>query len=134
MIFSSSLADGGDKSSQIGPVIPKAPVHVHMPPELLFILDVKRDVLKSMYLLPSLMYRIESLMLSSQLRAEINGHANNFKIPSSLVRPINLILWKRYTLICTFIMIILFFSSFCVLDSRSTNDFKMLRKVFYGAS
>ncbi|XP_027190700.1 endoribonuclease Dicer homolog 3a isoform X2 [Cicer arietinum] len=78
-------ADGGDKSSQIGPVIPKAPVHVHMPPELLFILDVKRDVLKSMYLLPSLMYRIESLMLSSQLRAEINGHANNFKIPSSLI-------------------------------------------------
>jgi hypothetical protein len=31
------------------------------------------------------MYRIESLMLSSQLRAEINGHTDIFKIPSSLV-------------------------------------------------
>ncbi|XP_058760418.1 endoribonuclease Dicer homolog 3a-like [Vicia villosa] len=77
--------DAGEKSSQVGPINPKAPMHVHMPPELLCLLDVKRDVLKSMYLLPSLMYRIESLMLSSQLRAEINGHPDNFKIPSSLI-------------------------------------------------
>lgn len=61
------------------------PVYVHIPPELLCLLDVRRDVMKSMYLLPSMMYRIESFMLSSQLRAEINGHAGNFKISSSLV-------------------------------------------------
>ncbi|KAK2391994.1 dicer [Trifolium repens] len=77
--------DAEDKSSLIGPVTKKPPVHVHIPPELLCLLDIKRDVYKSMYLLPSLMYRIESLMLSSQLRAEINGHTDIFKIPSSLV-------------------------------------------------
>ncbi|PNY04416.1 endoribonuclease dicer 3a-like protein, partial [Trifolium pratense] len=77
--------DAEDKSSLIGPVTKKPPVHVHIPPELLCLLNIKRDVYKSMYLLPSLMYRIESLMLSSQLRAEINGHTDIFKIPSSLV-------------------------------------------------
>ncbi|MCH82405.1 endoribonuclease dicer 3a-like, partial [Trifolium medium] len=77
--------DAEDKSSLIGPVTKKPPVHVHIPAELLCLLDIKRDVYKSMYLLPSLMYRIESLMLSSQLRAEINGHTDIFKIPSSLV-------------------------------------------------
>lgn len=61
------------------------PAHVHIPPELLYVLDVKRDVLKSMYLLPSLMYRIESLMLSSQLREEIDGQTSKFSICSSLV-------------------------------------------------
>jgi endoribonuclease Dicer len=87
MVFSSSLTDAEDKSSLIGPVTKKPPVHVHIPPELLCLLDIKRDVYKSMYLLPSLMYRIESLMLSSQLRAEINGHTDIFKIQSSLVCP-----------------------------------------------
>ncbi|KAJ1382263.1 Ribonuclease III domain [Sesbania bispinosa] len=76
--------DAGDKSSQIGPVNPKMPAHVHMPPELLCLLNVKRDVLKSMYLLPSMMYRIESFMLSSQLREEINGETSSFNISSSL--------------------------------------------------
>ncbi|TKY74840.1 Endoribonuclease Dicer-like 3 [Spatholobus suberectus] len=61
------------------------PVHVHIPPELLYVLDVKRDVLKSLYLLPSLMYRIESLMLSSQLREEIDGQTSKSNIRSSLI-------------------------------------------------
>ncbi|CAL9771823.1 unnamed protein product, partial [Musa acuminata subsp. burmannicoides] len=45
--------------------------HVHMPPELLVDIDVPYEVLKSFYLLPSLMYRVESLMLACQLRKEI---------------------------------------------------------------
>lgn len=82
-----SNADVGGKSSQTGPGASKVPVHVHVPPELLYIIDVKRDVLKSMYLLPSLMHRIETLLLSSQLREEINGQASNLNISSSLVCP-----------------------------------------------
>ncbi|OMO86445.1 hypothetical protein COLO4_21161 [Corchorus olitorius] len=56
---------------------------VHMPPELLLVLDVRIDVLKALYLLPSMMHRLESLMLASQLREEINFHSSN--IPSSLI-------------------------------------------------
>ncbi|CAL5041650.1 unnamed protein product [Urochloa decumbens] len=44
---------------------------VHMPPELLIPLDLRVDALRVFYLFPSLMYRIESLMLASQLRSEI---------------------------------------------------------------
>ncbi|XP_062207830.1 endoribonuclease Dicer homolog 3a isoform X2 [Phragmites australis] len=44
---------------------------VHMPPELLIPLDLPVDILRAFYLFPSLMYRIESLMLASQLRNEI---------------------------------------------------------------
>ncbi|MED6203666.1 helicase [Stylosanthes scabra] len=73
-----------EDEKQIGPANSKMPAHVHIPPELLFILDVKRHVLKSMYLLPSLMHRLESLVLSSQLRQEI-GQTSNFNIPSSLI-------------------------------------------------
>ncbi|XP_020236555.1 endoribonuclease Dicer homolog 3a isoform X2 [Cajanus cajan] len=77
--------DARDKSSQKGPATSKMPAHVHIPPELLYVLNVKRDVLKSMYLLPSLMYRIESFMLSSQLREEIDGQTSKSNIPSSLI-------------------------------------------------
>lgn len=56
-----------------------------MPPEILVSIDVRVDVLKSFYLLPSLMYRLESLMLASQIREEIKGQYSNFFISSSLV-------------------------------------------------
>ncbi|XP_057957753.1 endoribonuclease Dicer homolog 3a [Malania oleifera] len=59
--------------------------HVHMPPELLAVIDVSINVLKSLYLLPSLMYRLESLMLASQLRKEIARHSTSFHIPSALI-------------------------------------------------
>nr|XP_043619633.1 endoribonuclease Dicer homolog 3-like [Erigeron canadensis] len=59
--------------------------HPHIPPELLVIIDVRIDVVKSIYLLPSLMHRLESLMLASQLREEITGHAIDLHIPSSLI-------------------------------------------------
>lgn len=66
--------------------VPEKPrFHVRMPPELLIQIDMPMAVLKSFYLLPSLMHRMESLMLASQLREEIACQSNNFYISSSLV-------------------------------------------------
>ncbi|XP_008793257.2 endoribonuclease Dicer homolog 3a-like [Phoenix dactylifera] len=59
--------------------------HVHMPPELLIHIDVPIDVLKSFYLLPSLMHRVESLMLASQLRKEIAFYPSNTCISNFLI-------------------------------------------------
>lgn len=59
--------------------------HVHMPPELLIHIDVPIDVLKSFYLLPSLMHRMESLMLASQLRKEIAFYPSNTCVSSFLI-------------------------------------------------
>ncbi|KAL3819081.1 hypothetical protein ACJIZ3_004986 [Penstemon smallii] len=58
---------------------------VHIPPELLVATDIRSDVLKSFYLLPSLMHRLESLMLASQLREEIAIHAGNLNVSSWLI-------------------------------------------------
>ncbi|KAF7840248.1 endoribonuclease Dicer-like protein 3a [Senna tora] len=77
--------DTMDKASESGLVTQKARAHVHIPPELLCTIDLRRDVLKSLYLLPSLMHRFESLMLASQLRQEIDGQNSNFNIRSSLI-------------------------------------------------
>lgn len=52
--------------------------NIHMPPKLLLVLDVPVYVLKAFYLLPSLMHRLESLMLASQLREEIDFRSSNF--------------------------------------------------------
>ncbi|KAA8546198.1 hypothetical protein F0562_003063 [Nyssa sinensis] len=65
--------------------IEKSQQHVHMPPELLVSVDVPIDVLRSFYLLPSLMHRLESLIFASQLREEITCHSGNFHISSSLI-------------------------------------------------
>jgi endoribonuclease Dicer len=57
--------------------------HVHMPPELLIPLNLPVDVLRVFYLFPSLMYRIESLLLASQLRSEIgymDSHISSFLV------------------------------------------------------
>ncbi|KAL3633443.1 Dicer dimerization domain [Castilleja foliolosa] len=59
--------------------------HAYMPPELLVGANIRTDIIKSFYLLPSLMHRIESLMLASQLRDEISHQTGNFSISSSLV-------------------------------------------------
>ncbi|KAK1269817.1 hypothetical protein QJS04_geneDACA022123 [Acorus gramineus] len=56
-----------------------------MPPELLVHVDVSVDVIKSFYLLPSLMHRLESLLLASQLRDEIACHPSDSHISSSLI-------------------------------------------------
>ncbi|KAI3811509.1 hypothetical protein L1987_21233 [Smallanthus sonchifolius] len=59
--------------------------YAHLPHELLAIIDARIDVVKSLYLLPSLMHRLESLMLASQLRAEITSHMTDVQISSSLI-------------------------------------------------
>ena len=66
-------------------VVQKPRNYVHMPPELLVNIDIPIDVLKSFYLLPSLMHRLESLMLASQLRGEIGSLSSNSLTSSSLV-------------------------------------------------
>ncbi|XP_018503569.2 endoribonuclease Dicer homolog 3a isoform X1 [Pyrus x bretschneideri] len=76
---------GNGKTLQSGVVIGKQRMYAHMPPELLVTIGVPRDVLKSCYLLPSLIHRLESLMLASQLREEINYHCSSFGISSSLI-------------------------------------------------
>ncbi|CAK7352744.1 unnamed protein product [Dovyalis caffra] len=75
--------DEGD--SKDGTVVGRQQQHVHMPPELLIKVDVPISVVKSIYLMPSLMHRLECLMLASQLRQEIDCHAPNFHISSSLI-------------------------------------------------
>ncbi|RDX68564.1 Endoribonuclease Dicer-like 3a, partial [Mucuna pruriens] len=115
LLFNFHEEDARDKSSQIGPATSKVPVHVHIPPELLYVLDIKRDVLTTLYLLPSLMHRIQSLMLSSQLREEIDGQTSKFNIRSSLVCPIY-DFWIKYSLIVDF---------YFHYDSRSTYNFEM---------
>ncbi|KAI3687844.1 hypothetical protein L1987_81547 [Smallanthus sonchifolius] len=59
--------------------------YARLPPELLFIIDARVDVVKSIFLMPSLMHRLESLMLASQLREEITGHMTDIHISSSLI-------------------------------------------------
>ncbi|XP_010541703.1 PREDICTED: endoribonuclease Dicer homolog 3 isoform X2 [Tarenaya hassleriana] len=63
----------------------KPQIHSHLPPELLVIIEVPRIVIRSIYLMPSVMHRLETLMLASQLRKEIGCHIDNFSIPSSLI-------------------------------------------------
>uniref|UniRef100_A0A0E0IU74 Dicer-like protein 3b n=1 Tax=Oryza nivara TaxID=4536 RepID=A0A0E0IU74_ORYNI len=60
----------------------KEQIHARVPPELLIHLDVTTDILKSFYLLPSVIHRLQSLMLASQLRREI-GY--NQHIPVTLI-------------------------------------------------
>ncbi|XP_078169437.1 endoribonuclease Dicer homolog 3a-like [Carex rostrata] len=80
-------ADGASENKKHKKLVAtkKPGFHVHMPPELLIHIDVPVDVLKSFYLLPSMMYRIESLMLASQLRKEVGYNPTDCCIPSSLI-------------------------------------------------
>lgn len=71
-------ASTGDKA-----IMEKEQIHARLPPELLVHIDLSTNILKSFYLLPSVMHRLETLMLASQLRKEI-GYNDNL-IPSSLV-------------------------------------------------
>ncbi|XP_056166664.1 endoribonuclease Dicer homolog 3 isoform X3 [Syzygium oleosum] len=81
-----NFVEKGRKSKASQPGYVEKPLnHVYMPPELLLTLDVPVYAMKAFYLLPSLLHRLESLMLASQLRAEINCQIGNFHIPSSLI-------------------------------------------------
>ncbi|KAJ0977945.1 hypothetical protein J5N97_013419 [Dioscorea zingiberensis] len=76
----------GDKRTNNGGLpIQKPRNYVHMPPELVLHIDVPIHVLKSFYLLPSLMHRLESLMLASQLRKEIGFNFIDSSISSALI-------------------------------------------------
>ncbi|KAJ4951413.1 hypothetical protein NE237_028245 [Protea cynaroides] len=68
-----------------GVVVEKPQNHVHMPPELLVSIGVSINVLKTFYLLPSLMHRLESLMLACQLREQVACHQNGSHISSPLI-------------------------------------------------
>nr|XP_019070569.1 endoribonuclease Dicer homolog 3a isoform X1 [Solanum lycopersicum] len=75
----------GPKSKDSTMVVKKPLNNVHMPPELLVCFDIRLDILKSFYLLPSLMHRLASLMLASQLRKDISSHSGDLHISSSLI-------------------------------------------------
>ncbi|KAM0865318.1 hypothetical protein ACQ4PT_043361 [Festuca glaucescens] len=60
----------------------KGQIHARVPPELLIHIDVTIEILKSFYLLPSVMHRLQSLMLASQLRRDI-GYTQH--IPNHLI-------------------------------------------------
>nr|GLL32084.1 endoribonuclease Dicer homolog 3 [Ipomoea trifida] len=79
-LSSERKSENGSKTAYIKPQ-----QHVHIPPELLISIDVRIDVLRSLYLLPSLMHRLQCLMLASQLRREISRHYGDSPVPSSLV-------------------------------------------------
>jgi endoribonuclease Dicer len=70
----------------------KEQIHARVPPELLIHLDVTTDILKSFYLLPSVIHRLQSLMLASQLRREI-GY--NQHIPVTLVCSLSTFLFAK---------------------------------------
>nr|POF06045.1 endoribonuclease dicer like 3 [Quercus suber] len=72
-------------SSCDGLVNEKTQIHVFVPPEILVYINVSVDVLRSFYLLPALMHRLESLMLASQLRGEISCPSSDFQISTSLI-------------------------------------------------
>ncbi|KDP34010.1 hypothetical protein JCGZ_07581 [Jatropha curcas] len=78
------FADDEDDSKD-GMDVEKLQHHAQMPPELLVPIDVSIQTLRSFYLLPSVMNRLESLMLATQLRQEIGCYCPNFHIPSSLI-------------------------------------------------
>lgn len=75
----------GTNSKDSKMVVQKPLNNVHIPPELLVGIDIRIDILKSFYLLPSLMHRLETLMLASELRKEITSHSGDLHISSSLI-------------------------------------------------
>jgi hypothetical protein len=58
---------------------------IEMPPELCLNLGVPSSVIRSLYLVPSVMHRMASLMLATQLRQEIQECSNCPFIPATLV-------------------------------------------------
>lgn len=103
-----------------------------MPPELLVGTDLRIDVFKSVYLLPSLMHRLESLMLASQLREEISQHIGNFNIASSMVHTEPLYIYITISLVVLHLWSLIEFMY--NLDSGSSHYSTMLRKFLHGAT
>ncbi|KAL9238125.1 hypothetical protein vseg_012595 [Gypsophila vaccaria] len=59
--------------------------HVHMPPELAVSIDIPLSVLRALYIIPSLMHRLECLMLACQLREDIAFNSDKANIPGLLL-------------------------------------------------
>lgn len=59
--------------------------YIEMPPELCLNLGVPSSVIRSLYLVPSVMHRMSSLMLATQLRQEIQECSNCPFIPATLI-------------------------------------------------
>ncbi|KAL9244062.1 hypothetical protein vseg_017874 [Gypsophila vaccaria] len=59
--------------------------YAHLPPELLVSIDIPLSVLRGFYLIPSVMHRLECLMLACQLRAEIAFNSDKTRVPSLLL-------------------------------------------------
>ncbi|KAG6417141.1 hypothetical protein SASPL_119292 [Salvia splendens] len=82
--FRKEERDSSEKDGY-GAVETKPQQRVHIPPELLVGTDISTYILKPFYLFPSVMQRLETLMLASQLREEISNRAGCCSIPSSLI-------------------------------------------------
>ncbi|KAL6643233.1 hypothetical protein ACP70R_021414 [Stipagrostis hirtigluma subsp. patula] len=80
LLFSKLKYQDGSTGNPL--LVEKEQIHARVPPELLIHIDVTTDILKSFYLLPSVMHRLQSLMLACQLRGDI-GYTQS--IPSSLI-------------------------------------------------
>ncbi|ONM05636.1 dicer-like 102 [Zea mays] len=80
LLFSKMKYQDGSTGNPL--LVEKEQIHARVPPELLIHIDVATDILKSFYLLPSVMHRVQSLMLASQLRSNISYIQ---RIPSSLI-------------------------------------------------
>ncbi|KAF8723143.1 hypothetical protein HU200_022299 [Digitaria exilis] len=80
LLFSKLKYQDGSTGNPL--LLEKEQIHARVPPELLIHIDVTTDILKSFYLLPSVMHRLQSSMLASQLRSDI-GYSQC--IPSSLI-------------------------------------------------
>lgn len=74
VILGDSSPSEANKASGTG--LGKGRTYARMPPELLIPVDVSAKILRTFYLLPSFMHRLESLLLASQLKEEI-GNASN---------------------------------------------------------
>ncbi|XP_038975132.1 endoribonuclease Dicer homolog 3b-like isoform X2 [Phoenix dactylifera] len=79
LVPSTKYKDGYFGSSE------KSNILVHIPPELLVHLNVSSDTLRSSYLLPSVMHRLESMMLACQLQQETCCIYSGHSISSSLI-------------------------------------------------
>lgn len=98
------------------------PECVEMPPELCLNLGFPASVIRSAYLLPSVMYRLKSVMLASQLRQSIHAP----KIPVMTVSPSLLSFWA--VLVSCWVS---YFMSMACFGDKKFSAFDILCSVFH---
>lgn len=97
------------------------PECVEMPPELCLKLGFPASVIRSAYLLPSVMYRLKSVMLASQLRQSIHAP----KIPVMTVSP-SLLSFCAVLVSCW----VSYHMSMACFDSKRFSAFDILCSIF----